>query len=226
MAEATIKAIKAVRPSGPYTIGGHCVGSLIAYEVTQLLMSAGDSVEQLIVLDAPAPHFFQDKKTIPLSNSQWIGVLANTIAHMTGKNINISDEQLKELDDVDQLQLLKEKMAEANMVPENTPNSQIKGLLEVFKANAQLHYPPREQYYPVSIALLRAKEINPHYDYSCYDDDNSSIEKSTLGWHQYAQNDVKIELVSGDHITMLSPENAKMVNFPQAFCINKRPADL
>ncbi len=208
MAAATVAAIKAVRPQGPYIIGGHCVGGLVAYEVTQQLMAAGDNVEQLIILDAPAPHFFQEKKSIPLSNSEWIGVLVNTIAHMTGRNINIGAEQLVALSDDEQLQLLKQKLAEANMVPANTPNTQIKGLLEVFKANAQLHYPQPAQRHPVSIALLRAKDMNPHYDYTVYDDENTCISKSTLGWRHYAQGDVKVALVAGDHITMLAPENA------------------
>lgn len=64
MAKATIQEIKQVQPQGPYLIGGHCVGSLIAYEITQQLIANGDEIQQLFVLDAPAPHFFAQKKTL------------------------------------------------------------------------------------------------------------------------------------------------------------------
>lgn len=208
MAQATIAEIKRVRPTGPYIIGGHCVGGLIAFEITQQLRAAGDDVEQLIILDAPAPHFFQDKKELTLSNVEWIGVLLNSIEHMTGKRISIATEQLHANGEEHQLQLLRQKLAEANMVPANTPISQIKGLLEVFKANAQLHFPAKETTWPVPLTLLRAGEANPHYDYTIYDDANTSIAQSTLGWQEYAQGDVGVALVAGDHITMLAPEQA------------------
>lgn len=208
MAQATIAEIKRVRPAGPYIIGGHCVGGLIAFEITQQLRAAGDEVEQLIILDAPAPHFFQEKKEIALGNAEWIGVLLNSIEHMTGKRISIAVEQLQAGNAENQLQLLRQKLAEANMVPANTPLSQIKGLLEVFKANAQLHFPAKEKTWHVPITLLRASETNPHYDYTCYDDANTGSAQSTLGWQQYAQGAVNVALVEGDHITMLAPEQA------------------
>jgi len=208
MATETIAAIKSVQPQGPYLIGGHCVGSLIAYEVTQQLLATGDKVESLFVLDAPAPHFFQDKKTIALSNAEWISILIGTIAHMTGKALSIDTVQLAASNDEEQLLLLKQKLAEANMAPANTPTSQIKGQLDVFKANAQLHYAKAARTYPVKISLLRAQDINPHYDYRAQDDVNTDITTSTLGWRDYAEGDVSVALVSGDHITMLSPENS------------------
>lgn len=208
MAQAAIAEIKRVRPAGPYIIGGHCVGGLIAFEITQQLRAAGDEVEQLIILDAPAPHFFQDKKEIALDNAGWISVLLNSIEHMTGKRISIIAEQLQARDAENQLQLLRQKLAEANMVPANAPLSQIKGLLEVFKANAQLHFPAASQTWPVPISLLRACDINLHYDYSMYDDAHSSMAQSTLGWQRYAQGEVGVALVAGDHITMLAPEQA------------------
>lgn len=209
MAEETIKSIKSVRPHGPYIIGGHCVGSLIAYEVTQQLLAAGESVERLFVLDAPAPHFSQEKKNIALSNAEWIGILISTIAHMTGKLLSIDTEQLTNSNEEEQLVLLKQKLALANVAPINTPTSQIKGQLEVFKANAQLHYVKTEHHYPVKISLLRAQDINAHYDYRAQDDIDTDLATSTLGWRDYADGDVNVSLVAGDHITMLSAENAE-----------------
>lgn len=142
-----------------------------------------------------------------MTKAKWIEVLIGTISHMTGINLNLDSQQLANLAEQDQLNLLKDKMAEANMVPANAPIGQIKGLLDVFIANAQLHYVAGGQQHPVAITLYRAKEFNPHYDYSVYDDENCDKASSTLGWSRYAIQS-NVQLVEGDHITMLSPDYA------------------
>ena len=43
------------QPHGPYLLGGMCFGGLVAYEMAQQLQQKGQSVELLIILDAPAP---------------------------------------------------------------------------------------------------------------------------------------------------------------------------
>jgi non-ribosomal peptide synthetase component F len=52
MATAHLAALRAVRPKGPYVIGGFCIGGLVAYEVAQQIEASGESVEMLLVIDA------------------------------------------------------------------------------------------------------------------------------------------------------------------------------
>jgi hypothetical protein len=52
MAAAHLAALRAVRPKGPYVIGGFCIGGLVAYEVAQQIEASGESVEMLLVIDA------------------------------------------------------------------------------------------------------------------------------------------------------------------------------
>ena len=52
MAAAHVATIRSVRTCGPYVIGGFCLGGLIAYEVAQQLVAQGETVEQLLVIDA------------------------------------------------------------------------------------------------------------------------------------------------------------------------------
>ncbi|CAI6338526.1 unnamed protein product [Periconia digitata] len=47
--------IKRRQPQGPYLIGGWSAGGVMAYEVTQQLVNAGDKVESLVLIDAPCP---------------------------------------------------------------------------------------------------------------------------------------------------------------------------
>jgi thioesterase domain-containing protein len=54
MAAAHLTALRAVRPNGPYVIGGFCIGGLVAYELAQQIEASGESVEMLLIIDATA----------------------------------------------------------------------------------------------------------------------------------------------------------------------------
>jgi thioesterase domain-containing protein len=54
MAAAYITAIRTVQPEGPYLLGGFCAGGLLAYEVSQQLRAAGQTVELVVLIDPMA----------------------------------------------------------------------------------------------------------------------------------------------------------------------------
>ncbi|MEP7184190.1 MAG: thioesterase domain-containing protein, partial [Betaproteobacteria bacterium] len=43
------------RPHGPYVIGGHCAGGLVALEIARRLLDAGEDVPLVFIVDASAP---------------------------------------------------------------------------------------------------------------------------------------------------------------------------
>lgn len=51
MAALYVKEIRRIRPSGPYLLGGYCLGGTIAYEVAQQLRSQGQEVTLLALFD-------------------------------------------------------------------------------------------------------------------------------------------------------------------------------
>ncbi len=67
MAAEHLRTIRAVRPHGPYVIGGFCIGGLVAYELARQIEASGDSVEMLLVIDASA-----DDRT--LRGLQWLAL--------------------------------------------------------------------------------------------------------------------------------------------------------
>lgn len=50
-----IAEIRAVRPHGPYLLGGFSGGGLIAYEIARQLTAAGEEVSAVVMLDTPRP---------------------------------------------------------------------------------------------------------------------------------------------------------------------------
>jgi thioesterase domain-containing protein/acyl carrier protein len=49
------QALRAVRPRGPYVIGGHCNGGAIALEMARQLRESGEEVELVVMVDTRAP---------------------------------------------------------------------------------------------------------------------------------------------------------------------------
>jgi thioesterase domain-containing protein len=56
MALDYLPRIRAIQPSGPYSIGGFCASGLVAYEVARLLRAEGEIVNRLSLINAsPLP---------------------------------------------------------------------------------------------------------------------------------------------------------------------------
>ncbi len=63
MARLYTSLIRAEQPSGPYFIGGHSMGGLVALEIAQQLRAAGETIGLVAIIDAPGPGF---PRTLPL----------------------------------------------------------------------------------------------------------------------------------------------------------------
>ena len=51
MAEEYLRALRDVRPTGPYLLGGYCVGGLVALEMAQRLRAQGEQVDFLLAIE-------------------------------------------------------------------------------------------------------------------------------------------------------------------------------
>ena len=55
MAVDRLAALRVVRPRGPYVLGGHCNGALVALEMARRLQAEGEEVRAVVLLGASAP---------------------------------------------------------------------------------------------------------------------------------------------------------------------------
>ncbi|MBV8354876.1 MAG: hypothetical protein JO101_06125, partial [Candidatus Eremiobacteraeota bacterium] len=53
LAAERVEAIRAVRPQGPYRIGGFCTGGVVAFEIARQLQDAGEVVESVVMVSPP-----------------------------------------------------------------------------------------------------------------------------------------------------------------------------
>ncbi len=65
LAARNLSALRTIQPSGPYLIGGHSFGGVVAFEMAQQLCSAGETVSLLALLDpATSPPLLRQVRWI------------------------------------------------------------------------------------------------------------------------------------------------------------------
>jgi len=62
-----VKKILATQPKGPYTIGGFCLGGILAYEIAFQLRAGGYQVALLVLVDPPNPSYEEPRNAL-----QWL----------------------------------------------------------------------------------------------------------------------------------------------------------
>jgi acyl transferase domain-containing protein/thioesterase domain-containing protein/acyl carrier protein len=56
MAASYLEEVRVVQPHGPYLLSGFSGGGLVAYEMAQQLLAAGETVDMVVLLDTPYPE--------------------------------------------------------------------------------------------------------------------------------------------------------------------------
>jgi len=64
MAMHYISEIRSHQPTGPYSIGGHCSGSWVAFEMTRQLEAVGEEVDSLVLIDQGPPGVARPKTAL------------------------------------------------------------------------------------------------------------------------------------------------------------------
>ncbi len=209
MAADYIEAIQAVQSQGPYLLGGHSVGGFVAFEMAQQLQKQGHEVALVAILDAEAPLPGRHQIGVDWDEAQWLSRIVNIIERFLGKNLNISDETLHSLSPDEQLKYIGERLRMIDILPPEAGIRQVRGLLQVFKANYQAHarYVPQD-IYRRRITLFRASEV---YTEDATNDRPSILREPTWGWKQMSVKPVEVQVVPGDHITMMAEPHVQVL---------------
>ncbi|PSB52343.1 non-ribosomal peptide synthetase [Chamaesiphon polymorphus CCALA 037] len=205
IAHEYIKDIKRVQSVGPYFLGGHSFGGKVAFEMAQQLRKEGESVAFVAVLDiSPMAQSDRHSDLQSWDRAMWICQITEVIGGISGENLSISYDAIASLPQEAQLQYLKQQLEMIEFLPPETDIKLVKGLLEVFKTQSQINYIPHNSY-PVPITLFRAQnQTSP---------ENSSdlSQDYAWGWNQFADGEVVVHTVPGNHISMMNEPHVKIL---------------
>ncbi|MEK8015684.1 MAG: non-ribosomal peptide synthetase, partial [Candidatus Parabeggiatoa sp.] len=193
MATHYIEAMRVRQPEGPYFIGGSSFGGTVAFEMAQQLHALGQKVALLTMMDTPGPH------QMPAKLETDEEILAYTLN--VGANASVSLEELRKLEPDEQLRYSLEKQKEMKIpLQPDLDSTQVRHLLQIFKANAQAMSKYQPQAYRDQIIFFRAKEKDAY-----------NAKTPERAWIDLAQKGVKVFDVPGNHFTMHSPPHVQVM---------------
>ncbi|MBE9165412.1 non-ribosomal peptide synthetase [Tychonema sp. LEGE 06208] len=235
MAADYIAALRTVQPKGPYFLGGWSFGGLVAFEMAQQLLAAGDEVALLAVLDTLAPvsankpSFWDGCKFIltTVSRSIWPFVVDYFRLVAAAENVQVGGiaarfpKLNKMLNWVTKFWYgwnWKQAVMVSILSQESKQKSwrelAIPSMFTVFQANSQatLSYVPK--IYPHRITLFRSGEKL-----------SMSHQDPTLGWSDLTAAQVEVIRVPGNHLTMLRKPCVEVLARQLNLCLKQKLSD-
>jgi amino acid adenylation domain-containing protein len=198
MAAHYIKEIQTLQPSGPYLLGGFCIGGVIAFEMAQQLVAQGEQVALLALFDTFAPF--------PLS-------LRSRISLHFGYFLRLKpQEKLTYL-----LTRLGRRIKLLTKTTQKIPARLYRNIQRFYPSiNSQKVNPYTPQVYPGRVTLFRASNQLP-----------ITYHLPDLGWGKLAREGVEVHDILGAHtdIVLKEPSVSILAEELQA-CIDKAQAEL
>ncbi|MGB8509507.1 MAG: amino acid adenylation domain-containing protein [Pyrinomonadaceae bacterium] len=190
-----VEAMRSVQPSGPYLIGGWSMGAVVAFEMARQLDGRGQKIALLALMDARAPRSegFQpgdDEESL-------LDGFALDLA-LSWKIPQLSWDRFFSLPASEKISYALEEARNASMLPANFGLSDMRQLLDVFKANvrALVNYIPQPYAHALTLFAAAASYKATHPD---------------KGWSALAEGGVVCVGVPGDHHSMLSQPHVSIL---------------
>ena len=209
MAAHYLRSVQEMQPSGPYFLGGHSLGGWVAYEMAQQLLRCGHKVGLVVIVDTPTPIPGPPRDVSGWTNGRWLFELADRIGQLLNPDLHISLDALESLHGAEQLEYFRAALATARIFPEDADSSQIRNVLEMFKAHTQVRYRIPDRTIPVRVALLRTTAEPPDRPFGA---------DPSWGWSALAPTDVSI--VPGEHLSALRTPHVQVLADRLMVCLD------
>ncbi len=197
MAASYVEAMRTVQSEGPYFLGGHSFGGKVAFEMAQQLHRQGQQVAFLAILDSSAPSGVRDESVDGWDEARWLIEVADVISGAVGRPVAISYGSMQALDPEAQLLTFKSALEAVGFLPADADIHQVRGWINVFKANWQMPYHP-QNVAPLPFTLFQAED-------GIQADGGQRLQ----GWHKLGR--VETRVAPGAHMTMLEEPHVRVL---------------
>jgi amino acid adenylation domain-containing protein len=224
-----IETIRAIEPDGPYHLGGHSFGGIVAFEMAQQLLQQGRQVNLLVMLDTPAPRasFASRREPAAFDDAMILAGLAQDFAADSGKPLRLSPDDLRGLESREQLKYVLQQVAAADLLPEETTSDAalpwLSRILAGFKKRSHAVESYIPQPYDGRITLFRAMDEVLAAATSAHP--LAAIrQEATYGWNRLSREPVEVYEVPGHHQTITKEPHARLVADILRQCVDRTAA--
>jgi non-ribosomal peptide synthase protein (TIGR01720 family) len=186
MAERYLVDVRARQARGPYLLGGWSMGGLVAYEMAQQLLAAGEQVELLVLIDTPTPDHLED---LPDEAAVLVRLLESVVP--------LDPAQLRSLPAAERLRHVLAEAERLQAVPPGLEVERAAHLFQVYATHLDAIRRYRLRPYGGRVCQLRATQTDP-----------ASAE---FGWREFLTGQFDVVEVPGTHETVLWPPNVQQL---------------
>jgi amino acid adenylation domain-containing protein len=188
-----LQEIRKVQPNGPYLLGGHCYGGVLAFEIAQQLQKEGQTVGLLVVIDAILSE--TPIESTDDDDAKFLLRIAESIKTDNNIDFSVPFAELQNLSLTEQVNLINQKI---NFIFSDAEIQDFLRYYKLFRAHVQAMRDYVPQVYPQSITLFRAKEEIIHD----FDNPEWYTDDPLLGWGKCSNQPIQVIDVSGDHFSI------------------------
>ena len=208
MAAHYIEVMREIQPEGPYLIGGHSFGGLVAFEMANQLQSQGHEIGLLAIIDTTAPvegNIPSDESFLPQENDETLFLveICQLVERILHTPLHISVELLQQLPAEERRNVVLERLKEVNFIAPDAGLELVRGLLCIHETSsrASWNYIDQTKVYEGPLKLFLSQSIIAS-DFRAAP--RPLQDDATLGWKELIRGDIAITTVPGDHISMLA----------------------
>ena len=192
MATVYLREIRRQRPHGPYHLVGSCLGGVVAFEIAQQLIAAGEEVGLLLMIDAWMPgelHYLHKRNSKVLYVDRYLGEFllspVKAVKRWTREMIR----------------------RRFGFRPDRGSSPAMKRIAELSMA-AAVAYRPR--HYPGKITL-----------FVCSDASYRAYEDRRMAWFSVAGQGLELHVVPGNHTTMEQDPHVRVLAAQLQKCFDR-----
>jgi amino acid adenylation domain-containing protein/non-ribosomal peptide synthase protein (TIGR01720 family) len=224
MAAFYVQTLQTIQPQGPYFLGGHSFGALVAFEMAQQLQEQGHEIALLAIIDTEAPVALKESVVDDWDDARWLVNIASDVEALSGKKMDISYDHLRSLEPDEQLLYVTDRLKMINWIPPETEIDQLQRVMQLFKTNTSLasNYVPQKVFHTTRITLFKAQEPPADADY-----EPSEISKEPAwGWDRFSDKPVEIYEIPGNHFTIVNEPYVRVLAEQLTSCLEKAQVSL
>ncbi|WP_254406496.1 non-ribosomal peptide synthetase [Streptomyces sp. AC627_RSS907] len=191
MAADHIGSMRAVQPRGPYLLGGHCVGAMVALEMALQLQRRGERVALLAAVDglAPAPFFRDEITEIVQDPFEALIFFGSGFTSWFNQALPLRRRTLLAVEPERRPAFVTGLARERGMFPPDEPDDRMSRVVDLGARICRARYRPKDVY-TGAVSFYRACE-------------SALCETATGGWEEVSTRPPRVRELPGDHVTLV-----------------------
>ena len=192
MAADHIEAMRAVQPRGPYLLGGHCIGAMVALEMALQLQRRGERVALLAAIDglAPAPFYLDDVITFTDDPTDFFVFLSKGFKFWFGEDVPLEREALFGLSPDQQAARFMDLARKHGIYTPDAPDERANRILALGRHICRNTYVPQGRF-TGTLAFFRGL-------------DSQLCVTPTGGWEEVSTQPPRVRELPGNHVTVVT----------------------